>query len=133
MTYSYHSDRFVKARGGAPTLSWQNVPSSANGSKADPVLLAEVKDHLRLSHEDEDAYLGSLIAVAVQKIEQYFGLALMERRVDIMLNGSMRDHIFRMPVRPVSEIVSVTSIDGDGTETTVPVGGICSSRDLAHG
>ncbi|UTW56184.1 head-tail connector protein [Kordiimonas sp. SCSIO 12610] len=121
MAYSkYYTDGGYDGRGyrysGAATLNWQNAPDGVNGPKGDPILLAEVKDHLRLSHEDEDAYIGSLIAVAVQKIEQHFGLALMERHVDITINGTLRDHIFRLPVRPVSEVISVTSIDGDGAE-----------------
>ena len=116
MTYSHMYDDREYRYHGAPTINWRNVKAPV----CEPVLLAEVKDHLRISHSDEDAYLGSLIAVSVQKVEQHFGLALIKRRVDIEINGALQDHVFRLPVRPVSEIVSIASIDGEGLETSVP-------------
>lgn len=116
MTYSRTLEDREYGYHGAPTINWRNVKAPI----LEPILLAEIKDHLRISHGDEDAYLGSLIGVAVQKIEQHFGLVLIERHVAIEINGAIKDHIFRLPVRPVSEIVSVISIDGEGTETLVP-------------
>ncbi|MBU6956017.1 head-tail connector protein [Hahella sp. HN01] len=43
-----------------------------------PISLEEAKQHLRVEHDDEDAYIETLIAVARNLAEEYSGLSLEE-------------------------------------------------------
>lgn len=51
-----------------------------------PVLLDEVKDHLRIDGADEDASLGALSATAITLVETYLDMALVDRQVAIYLD-----------------------------------------------
>ncbi|MCJ9428689.1 head-tail connector protein [Kordiimonas marina] len=105
---------------------------------AEPLLLAEVKDHLRLDGSVEDAALGALISAARDMVERHLGLALTDRQVAVYLDAwpgetadgspwwsGVRDgaipalstacHFVRLPVRPVSAIADVTILAADGT------------------
>lgn len=52
-----------------------------------PILIDEIKDHLRVDGAEEDASLGALGAAAVTLIESYLGLALVDRPVVIYLDA----------------------------------------------
>lgn len=47
-----------------------------------PVSLAEMKDHLRLGHDGEDALVSELIAAATSTIEQHLGTVLVARTLE---------------------------------------------------
>ncbi len=83
---------------------------------SDPLLLDEVKDHLRVDGGDDDASLGALIEAATACLEAHLGAALVARDVHIFL-----DHIpistapARLPVRPIAALDAVEVKLADGT------------------
>lgn len=106
----------------------------------EPLLLAEVKDHLRLDGPDHDAGLGALIVAARNVVEQHTGLALISRPVAVFLDDWPNSRVAMpwwqgtadgslsalqretdqvpLPVRPVDTITSVTIKDTLGQENT---------------
>ena len=56
--------------------------NQAGGAQAEPVTLAEVKDHLRVDHTNDDDYINSLIIVATDYTENITGRSLIEKTYD---------------------------------------------------
>ncbi len=87
-----------------------------------PVSLAEVKARLRIDHDDEDADLGALLAMAVAVLDGRSGLlgrCLMAQtwRVDLA-RFPLGDWIV-LPFDPVISIASVSYIDPAGDVQTL--------------
>lgn len=107
-----------------------------------PILLDELKDHLRIDGAGEDASLGAFITSSVALVERWLGGALINRSVDIYLDawpsmgtaqvqtdpwwngvadGAMphltqeRLHV-SLPIKPVSSIAAIRVKDATGTE-----------------
>lgn len=106
----------------------------------EPVLLAEVKEHVRIDGVVEDAKLASLIASARAMVEAWTGLVLISRAADIYLDhwhdhrdqrplpnpmildgtafgfsGSERSVL--LPLRPLQSITSISLFDDQSNET----------------
>ena len=106
------------------------------------LLLDEVRDHLRIPDDSEDASLGALTAAAESLIETYLGVALVDREVAIYLScwpgctvaqdwwQGVREGAMTtlgpdttgtaLPVRPVSEITKVETLGPNATWAVVP-------------
>ncbi len=108
---------------------------------AEPVLLAELKDHLRLDDSVDDAALGALVSAARTMVEAHLGLALINRPIAVYLDawpsaptladspwwpgvreGAITEmgravHFVRLPVRPVQAVLSVHTLSADDVET----------------
>ncbi len=121
----------------------------------EPVLLNEVKEHLRLDADHEDAKLMSVIASARAAIEAQFGLQLIDREIDIYLDcwpsvTGMEGRVsptnhgaaglssrvgthtsVALPARPVSEIVSISLLDEEGAEVIWDAGNYALVPGLA--
>ncbi len=81
---------------------------------AEPVTLAEVKAHLRLSHASEDTLLAGLIRAAREDVERTTGLALIEQSWRLVLDRWPRDGTVALMRHPVREILSVTAYGSEG-------------------
>lgn len=81
------------------------------------VPLADVKAHLRVLHDDEDALIGFYRDAAVDMVERYCGVYLAERS-DVVWRGESLPSSLDLGVWPVSEITAVTWLDGDGADVT---------------
>ena len=102
-----------------------------------PVLLEEMKDHLRIDGSDEDASLGSFVSVAVQLIEQRYDLAIIGRTAHVFLDrwdtpARSRDYWWHgiaegsvqslfsagkfasLPVRPLSDVSLIETLSASG-------------------
>lgn len=86
------------------------------------VLLAEVKEHMRIDSADEDTYLSALVAASERMIEAVTGLSLISRTYNLYTGDSIdrNKRSVRMPVRPVIDINSIHIIGSDGSETLLP-------------
>jgi len=113
---------------------------------AEPLLLDEVKDHLRIEGAAEDAALGALITAARLSVEEYADLRLINRTEAIYLDawplvrkqdtspwwsGSANGAVSllssaagfaALTVRPVSAIASITIVAVDDSETVWDAG-----------
>lgn len=105
----------------------------------EPLLLDEVKNHLRIDGTADDAGLGALLQAAREMIETHTGLCLINRRLALYLDswpgsfgkmpwwqgvacGSMAafsrmTEYLPLGVRPVQSIEAVRLYDADGTAT----------------
>ena len=108
----------------------------------EPVLLDELKDHLRLDGAAEDAGLGAFITTARTLIEQHADLVLVNRDIALYLDRwprtsaaggdvpwwagtasgamSLLDRAAStalLPVRPVSSVASIAVVAPDDSET----------------
>lgn len=107
----------------------------------EPLLLEEVRQHLRLSHRDDDTVIATMISSARAHMEAYVGLALINRSVRISaaswhefdVKGPRAElssenlHCvpvgntpkkLSLPVRPIFSIQTIDIIEPDGTQTT---------------
>lgn len=89
----------------------------------EPVSTAEAKDHLRIDHDDEDAFISSLILTSRLHIEAALSLALIDQSWSWTFDAwPKRADTIALPLRPVSQITSVAVRDGDGGATVIDPG-----------
>lgn len=86
---------------------------------AEPLLLAEVKAHLRVDVTDDDALITALIPAAREFAEHYTGRSLVVRTLEMALHFFPEYHI-DLDASPVTSVVSIKYTDMAGNEQTVP-------------
>ncbi|MFZ5618822.1 MAG: head-tail connector protein [Pseudomonadota bacterium] len=82
---------------------------------AEPVLLADLKEHLKIDGDAEDALIAGLGLAARQTIEARFGLAIMAQSWRLALDTAP-DCALTLPLSPVLSIDSVGVVRGGVTE-----------------
>lgn len=108
---------------------------------AEPVTLAEAKDHMRITDNDSDSFIHSLIIEARQMLEQISGIAFITQTWKLTIdhwpgysdpwwNGVRQGYIgdlqgghavVPLPRYPLQEIDSITVYDEDSNPTSVVV------------
>ena len=86
---------------------------------AEPIVLADVKAHLRLYIADDDAYLTSLITAARRTIESRYGLCLMKQSWALFADDWPVDRILKIPLWPIQSVDGLTSYADDDTATAI--------------
>ncbi len=86
---------------------------------AEPVALADVKTHLRLTLTDDDAYILALITAARRTIESRYALALMSQSWTLFADAWPNDRVFQIPLWPVLSVASVIVHADDDTYITI--------------
>jgi uncharacterized phiE125 gp8 family phage protein len=89
----------------------------------EPLTLVEIRAHLRLDTEDEDALLSALATVAREHLERETGVVLAERNFRLCIDDWPADGIVTIPRGPVRAITSVIVYDGDGEPQAVDLEG----------
>ncbi|WP_262694479.1 head-tail connector protein [Kordiimonas aquimaris] len=87
------------------------------------ILLAEVKEHLRIDGTAEDGQLNAFIATAERMIEATTGLALISRQFDVYLSELPRQNNGQLvlPVRPLQAVNSIHLKDNTGADMLWPI------------
>lgn len=88
------------------------------GPPFEPVTLVEAKAQLRVDHNDEDALIENLIAVARRKIESETGRLLALQTVDEFFDAWPGDGFLPLALHPASSITHVKYLDEDGVLQT---------------
>jgi uncharacterized phiE125 gp8 family phage protein len=90
---------------------------SADGSAVitEPVTLQQAKDWLRVTHDDEDSIILSLIIAARQYCEGLVGLSFVQRTVTAYLKNELGN--IRLPYGPVWNITNVYDVEGNVIDT----------------
>ncbi len=87
----------------------------------EPVSIAEAKDHLRVDHSDEDAYISSLILTSRLHIEAALSLVLIHQSWTWTFDAwPKRSQSVTLPLRPVSAITGISILASDGAPTAMP-------------
>jgi uncharacterized phiE125 gp8 family phage protein len=88
------------------------VPPSAT-----PVSLAEVKEHLLVQHDLDDALLSVLLKAATGYVERAANVYLMPQTVEISFSELCGERV-ELPVWPIRAVSSVQYADADGDSQT---------------
>lgn len=86
---------------------------------AEPVTVAELKSHLRITHTADDAYIAALISAARDYVEQQTGRATAEQEREFTADAFPASGILRLGLSPLLAIDSVKYLDKDGEEQTL--------------
>jgi uncharacterized phiE125 gp8 family phage protein len=100
----------------------------------EPLLLAQAKQHLRISGTAEDAYLLALIAVARRECEQRTGRCLVTQTWDVRYDSfaeAVRGSQMHPPRSPVQSVTHVKYHDTAGVQQTWPSNQYQLARGLA--
>jgi uncharacterized phiE125 gp8 family phage protein len=81
-----------------------------------PVDTASMKDHLRVTHSNDDTFIDSLISVAVDRVEQFTGRQLMPATWELYLDAFPDDEEILIRKAPVSAVSEIAYTDEDGAE-----------------
>ena len=85
----------------------------------EPVTLSEAKAHLRVTHNDDDAYIGTLIKTARQSIEAQTGLGLISQGWSAFRDGWPDMGVIELPLAPVLDVVDIKVYGDDGTPAVI--------------
>lgn len=85
----------------------------------EPVTVAEIKAHLRVTNSADDTYLGTLLAAAREYVEQQTGRALAEQTREYTADAFPGNGVLRLGFAPVVSISSVKYLDEAGSEQTL--------------
>ena len=86
---------------------------------AEPVALADMKAHLRLTLTDDDAYILALITAARRAIESHYALALMPQSWALFADAWPVNGVFHIPLWPVLSVASLTVYSDDDSFITI--------------
>lgn len=107
-------------------MTYTRTPSAAV-----PVRLADVKDHLRVMHDDEDLAVQRLTLAAAREIEVYAELALTRQTITLHVTAEGEGETIALPIGPLApdaavSINGVPALTGIGggrwPSVTLPVG-----------
>lgn len=86
----------------------------------EPLLIADLRAHLRLDATDEHFLLDQWLTAARRHVESYLGAALLTQTWLLTLDGfPMADHI-ELPRNPAQSIASIQYVDTTGSLQTMP-------------
>lgn len=85
----------------------------------EPVTLAEMKRHLRLSHDSEDEFLSGLIRAAREDVERATGVAMIDQTWRLVLDRWPQSGCVSLARHPVREILSVTMFGREGEASLI--------------
>jgi len=84
----------------------------------EPITLSELKDHLHITHNDEDVAINGYLVAAVRAIEARAGVAMLAQSWRLTLDEVPEETVF-LPRSPAVSIQAVTIIDNDGVPQPV--------------
>lgn len=93
------------------------APKRTGNPDTEPVTLADAKAHLRVDGTDEDAYITSLIGVALVAAEERLERTLVSTTWRLTLDGFPDAIKLTMP--PIVSVQSLTYLDAAGVQQTL--------------
>jgi uncharacterized phiE125 gp8 family phage protein len=89
--------------------------------KTEPISLVEAKLHLRVTTNDDDTLISSLIKAARQSAENFTNRALASQVLELILDDFPEKEII-LPKPPVETVTSIKYTDCEGVESTLMAG-----------
>lgn len=96
-------------------MEWTHKISSAPA--AEPLTATEAKEHLRITHSDEDTYIERLITAAREWAELFTNRAFINQTWVLKL--AYFPSVILLPRSPVSSVTSVEYVDTAGSTQTL--------------
>lgn len=84
-----------------------------------PVTLAEAKEHLRVTHDEEDFLIDRLIRAATEDAELYQGRSYITRTLRLYLDRFPAAGVIYLPMPPAVSVEAVTYRDHSGGEHVI--------------
>lgn len=91
-------------------MAWKLI--SADPNAFDRLSLAGVKEHARVTHDDEDLALDGMLHAAIEHVAEITGRAIIPGTYELVLPAC--GGTVRFPVTPVREVLSVSYTDRTG-------------------
>lgn len=93
-------------------------------TNAPAITLPEVKAHMRVDDDFDDAEIAALTSAATLEVEEYAGIAITSQTVRVTLHGWGEDTHLSLPIGPVADSATVTTtLDGEAfTDFTFTTG-----------
>lgn len=88
----------------------------------EPITRASFKEHARISINDDDEYIDSLIVTVRKQVEQITGRALVTQTWILYLPDWPAGDFIKIPYPPLQSVTSVKYRDSDYTEYTMDSG-----------
>ena len=85
----------------------------------EPVTISQAKEHLRVTHTDEDALIANLIAAARAWAENETGRALASQTLEYSIDDWPAADAITLPMPPLRSVTSVKWLTTAGVETTL--------------
>jgi uncharacterized phiE125 gp8 family phage protein len=85
----------------------------------EPLSLTEAKAHLRITHNDDDTYISTLIISARRAVEQRFDICLLQQSWSVFVDEWPNLGEFKLPFFPVMSIADVKIYGDDDVAATL--------------
>lgn len=99
-------------------MEWNRI-TQTTAPAATPISLSELKQHLNITHDDEDAYLANLIGSATASIDGPQGIGLAMITQTYRASADSLPLFFTIPLCPVQAVTSIAYTDSNGDNQTV--------------
>jgi uncharacterized phiE125 gp8 family phage protein len=86
---------------------------------SEPLTVAEAREYLRISHNDDDARISDMIITARTLAEQWLKRSLVTQSWKLTLEDVLKGTL-RLPMAPVQSITSIITSTREGDTETIP-------------
>lgn len=90
----------------------------SNPSTVEPWDLEEIKAHLRVTDDEDDAYLDALSVGVREWLESRLSKALITQTIKLRLDGWPCSGVIHLPRPPLTSVTSVQYVDSNGVTQT---------------
>lgn len=87
-----------------------------------PISTAEAKTHMRISHDDDDGYIATLIAAARDYLQSVCNKTFYTTTYTLKLDKFPLDDYIDMPMPPLVSVTGVSYVDAEGATQTFSSG-----------
>lgn len=91
----------------------------STAATVEPLTIAEAREHIQITHTDDDNYIQSLIKAARAVVEGYTGRALIQRTVAVDFDSNEAQSPLELPLGKLQSVSSFAYYDVEGNSTAV--------------
>lgn len=96
------------------------TPTIVTARTVEPVTVSTIRDHLNITHDEDDILLAFYRSAAIEYVEQHAQVTLMETEYDVPMEAFSTGAWIELPrANPLISVTSVKYKDSVGTTTTL--------------
>ena len=107
-------------------------PTNSADDRDLPVLVADLKAHMRIEHDEMDRILLRAIEGAMQEAEEVLESPIVQREYTLTRSGFPDIRTFRLPNPPIASIVEITYQDTDDATQTLSSSAYSLVQDVPY-